>query len=76
MSHISILTKLIHKDLYNAETLNDLMQLKKPIESLLEHINCKIRESCNHEWESDYIENPYTEELTRIKYCIHCELSK
>jgi hypothetical protein len=70
---MSDVVKFIHAhecDIY------ELLKRKKCIESELNDINEKLYHLCHHEWVEDVIENPYTEELSKITYCKYCECSK
>ena len=76
MSSIHTLIKTVQTEVEENDTIHELLFCKKRIESLLNIINQKIYCLCDHEWTQDYIENPYTECMTKITFCKHCESSK
>lgn len=58
------------------DNLEELLCEKKILESKLYVLNDLIYNTCVHKWEKDYIENPYTEEITKIIYCNNCEMQQ
>jgi len=56
--------------------INDLLIEKNKIEAKLYEINNKIYHICSHRWITDYVNNEYTKEDTKIVFCCFCELNK
>lgn len=58
------------------DNLEELLCEKKILESKLYVLDDLIYNTCVHKWEKDYIENTYTEEITKIIYCNNCEMQQ
>lgn len=58
------------------DNLEELLCEKRILESKLYVLNDLIYNTCVHKWEKDYIENPHTEEITKIIYCNNCEMQQ
>lgn len=71
----TFLAELTNK-IENTDILNELIRYKKMVDSISYSLESKIYTMCYHEWENDYIENPFTEELSKITYCKYCESTK
>ena len=70
---MSDIVSFIHAHEHN---IHDLLKEKRALESKLNEINELIYALCEHQWCDDYIENPYSEQITKITYCKYCECSK
>lgn len=70
---MSSIVNFIRANEYN---IHDLLKEKKLLESKLDEINELVYALCKHEWYDDYIENPYSEQITKITFCKYCECSK
>lgn len=44
-------------------------------ETIINNINMKMLEVCNHELEEDYIETGVESSMTKIRFCINCQMN-
>ena len=75
MSTLDQISNQLINEIQSEFSVYDLLQYKRRLETLMNLVNDKLRCLCIHEWETDYVENPYSSVMTKIRYCKHCESS-
>tara|TARA_B100001142_G_scaffold111883_1_gene113869 strand:+ start:468 stop:701 length:234 start_codon:yes stop_codon:yes gene_type:complete len=68
---LSLLIK--HKEIYETEIWRKKIELDS-LKELLEETNKVLRENCEHNWVTDYIDDKSGEQSNMIIYCDKCKI--